>query len=140
MTSTIKEIVELYITDPSKRTRSKIINNTKFMEHIRERFINKKSIKIDKVGALKFMCLLAGEELRRYNIKLEEYDNLEIYIAKILNIDLNKYVDDYAKKIADAHLNEELVDIEAHFENKIKSTKAKKSSATKLGEFCEFCN
>lgn len=126
MALTIKEAIELYISDPLKRTRDQITDNTKIVEDFKQLSIMEKPDKIDKKIVNKFLCLLAEEQLRRYNIKLEEdeddadNDDFQTYIAQILSIDIDKYVDEYIQEIVDEYLAEHVVDIETYFENKIK--------------------
>ena len=120
MNKTIKDIVELYISEPLKRTRSKIYDNTSFIENLKERTKDPNCEKVDKEIAIKFMALLAEEELRRYQIKLDEDSDFELYMAKVLRVDLHKYVVDYVDNLSEKMLDKDVVDIKNYFENKIK--------------------
>lgn len=120
MNRTIKDIVESYIYEPDKRLLCRISDNTKFIEHLKEMTKHKHSVKVDKDSAIKFMALLAEEELRRYKIQLDDNSDLELYIAKVLNIDMHKYVVDYIDNINDEMLNSN-INIETYYENKIKA-------------------
>ena len=121
MNCSIKEVIDTYIDDPIKRTKDNIYNNIYFIENLKEKLKDPFCEKVDKDTAIKFMALLGEEELRRYNIKLNDYSNLETYLSEILNIDLQKYVINYIDDLYDKMLDSDIVLIEEYFQNKIKA-------------------